>query len=94
MTNISLFTIFLCFTEHPKIKLFIMQGGLQSTDEAITAGVPMIGVPMLGDQWFNVEKYEYHKIGIRLDLHDLTADKLTKSINTIIEDDRLVKYLI
>ncbi|CAB3245082.1 unnamed protein product [Arctia plantaginis] len=73
--------------KHPKIKLFITQGGLQSTDEAITAGVPLIGMPMLGDQWFNVERYEYHKIGIRIDMKILTAEKLIKAINTVIGDD-------
>ncbi|KPJ00056.1 Ecdysteroid UDP-glucosyltransferase [Papilio xuthus] len=37
---------------HPNVKIFITQGGLQSTDEAITAGVPLIGVPILGDQCY------------------------------------------
>ncbi|XP_075985854.1 uncharacterized protein LOC142982983 [Anticarsia gemmatalis] len=73
--------------KHPKIKLFVTQGGLQSTDEAITAGVPLIGMPMLGDQWFNVERYEYHRIGIRLDLDELTEETFTKTINTIINND-------
>ncbi|XP_045540089.1 UDP-glycosyltransferase UGT5 [Papilio machaon] len=65
---------------HPNIKLFITQGGLQSTDEAITAGVPLVGIPMLGDQWYNVEKYVYHKIGVRLDFEELTEEKLKKAL--------------
>ncbi|XP_038220960.1 UDP-glycosyltransferase UGT5-like, partial [Zerene cesonia] len=36
--------------KHPSIKLFITQGGLQSTDEAIDAAVPLVGVPILWDQ--------------------------------------------
>lgn len=78
------------FLEHPKIKLFITQGGLQSTDEAITAGVPIIGMPMLGDQWYNIERHEYHKTGIGLDMETLNEEILTKAINTVIEDPRLV----
>ena len=78
------------FLGHPSVKLFITQGGLQSTDEAITAGVPLIGVPMLGDQWFNVERYEHHKIGIKLDLGTLDEEQLKNAINTIIQDDRYV----
>ncbi|KAJ8733172.1 hypothetical protein PYW08_001470 [Mythimna loreyi] len=73
--------------KHPKIKLFITQGGLQSTDEAITAGVPLIGVPMLADQWFNVERYEFHKIGVRLDMETLTEEKLRNAITTTTRDD-------
>nr|XP_049706116.1 UDP-glycosyltransferase UGT5-like [Helicoverpa armigera]WRX06264.1 UGT33F2B [Helicoverpa armigera] len=72
---------------HPNIKLFITQGGLQSTDEAITAGVPMVGIPMLGDQWYNVERYEYHKIGIKVDLETLEEDKLRNAIITVIGDE-------
>ncbi|KAG6460585.1 UDP-glucosyltransferase 2 [Manduca sexta] len=72
---------------HPKIKLFITQGGLQSTDEAITAGVPMVTIPMLGDQWFNAERQVYHKIAIQLNLHTMTEDIFKNAINTIIEDE-------
>ncbi|KAJ8708426.1 hypothetical protein PYW07_010551 [Mythimna separata] len=71
---------------HPKIKVFITQGGLQSTDEAITAGIPLIGIPMLGDQWYNVEKYLYHKIGVKLDLLTMTAEDFKAAINNVIED--------
>ncbi|KAJ8708778.1 hypothetical protein PYW08_010160 [Mythimna loreyi] len=73
--------------KHPKIKLFITQGGLQSTDEAITAGVPLIGIPMLGDQWYNVEKYEYHKIGVGLDMETITEEDLHNAINKIVKDN-------
>lgn len=68
--------------------MFITQGGLQSTDEAITAGVPLIGVPMLGDQWYNTEKYVQHKIGIKLDLSDLEVESFKNAVRTVIEDKR------
>ncbi|XP_023937631.2 UDP-glycosyltransferase UGT5-like [Bicyclus anynana] len=72
---------------HPKIKLFITQGGLQSTDEAIEAGVPVIGIPMIADQWYNVEKYQQLKIGIKLDLKDLTEETFRDAIETVISDN-------
>ncbi|XP_045507238.1 UDP-glucosyltransferase 2-like [Colias croceus] len=71
---------------HPKIKLFITQGGLQSTDEAINAGVPLIGIPMLGDQWYNVEKYLYHGIGVKLDMETVTDKELETAIDNVIRD--------
>ncbi|CAH2058060.1 unnamed protein product, partial [Iphiclides podalirius] len=71
---------------HPNIKLFITQGGLQSTDEAIMAGVPLIGIPMLGDQWYNVEKYVRHKIGLRLDLDIINEEIFENAIKTVIQD--------
>ncbi|KAL0860415.1 hypothetical protein ABMA27_009809 [Loxostege sticticalis] len=72
---------------HPNLKVFITQGGLQSTDEAISAGVPLIGIPMLADQWYNVEQYEYYKIGLQVDMSTLTEDKLANAINTIINNE-------
>lgn len=78
----------LYFTGHPKIKLFITQCGLQSTDEAITAGVPLLGMPVFGDQEFNAEQYLYHGIGVRVDIETVTEEKLSKGINTILKDDR------
>ncbi|XP_026735436.1 UDP-glucuronosyltransferase 2B31-like [Trichoplusia ni] len=80
--------------KHPKIKVFVTQGGLQSTDEAITAGVPLIGVPMLGDQWYNVEKYVYHKIGVGLDLEHLTVEKFKNTIIEVISNDSYRRNII
>lgn len=78
------------FPGHPKIKLFITQGGIQSTGEAITAHVPMIGVPMLGDQWYNVEKYVVQGIGKKLDWETLSEKEIRDAIKDIIEDVRYV----
>lgn len=86
----NFYNIFNFISGHPNIKLFITQGGLQSTDEAIIAGVPLIGVPMLGDQWYNVEQYVRHKIGVRLDMESLTKKKFLDAIQTVISDGRSV----
>uniref|UniRef100_A0A2A4IVU8 UDP-glucuronosyltransferase n=1 Tax=Heliothis virescens TaxID=7102 RepID=A0A2A4IVU8_HELVI len=80
--------------KHPKLKLFVTQGGLQSTDEAITAGVPLVGVPMLGDQWYNVEKYEHHRIGVKLELGTLTEELFANAVNKVIGDDSYRKNII
>ncbi|XP_045506842.1 UDP-glucosyltransferase 2-like [Colias croceus] len=72
--------------KHPKIKLFITQGGLQSTDEAISAGVPLIGIPLLADQWYNVEKYVFHKIGLHQDYSSITAEGFKNALDTILHN--------
>ncbi|KAI5633117.1 UDP-glucoronosyl and UDP-glucosyl transferase domain-containing protein [Phthorimaea operculella] len=73
---------------HPKVKLFITQGGLQSTDESIVAGVPLIGIPMFTDQWYNVEKYVHHGIGLKISLETVTEEELTYAINEVINNER------
>ncbi|XP_045506844.1 UDP-glucosyltransferase 2-like [Colias croceus] len=72
--------------KHPNVKLFITQGGLSSSFESISAGVPLVGIPMLFDQWYNVENYEYYGIGIKLDLTSLTEEKLRHAVETVIKD--------
>ncbi|XP_041972271.1 UDP-glycosyltransferase UGT5-like [Aricia agestis] len=72
---------------HPKVKLFITQGGLQSTDEAIIGGVPLIGIPIMGDQYYNAEKYEHHKIGKKLDWNNFDAKTFRNAIETIIGNE-------
>ncbi|KAL6435943.1 hypothetical protein ACFW04_005651 [Cataglyphis niger] len=69
---------------HPKVRLFIYQGGLQSTEEAIENGVPVIGFPILADQHYNVKQLETHGAGKRLIITDVTKDELEKNINEIL----------
>ncbi|CAD0205780.1 unnamed protein product [Chrysodeixis includens] len=78
---------------HPKIKAFVTQGGLQSTDEAITAGVPLVVFPLLSDQFFNAERYETHKIGVRVDLATVTEDQFKSALLKIITDDSYRKNI-
>ncbi|VVC99417.1 unnamed protein product [Leptidea sinapis] len=57
--------------------------GLQSTDEAINAAVPLLGIPLIADQWYNVEKYVYHKIGEYIDFESMDEDILRNTIEAI-----------
>lgn len=35
---------------HPNVKLFITHGGLLGTTEALVEGIPLLGIPIFGDQ--------------------------------------------
>ncbi|XP_041972608.1 UDP-glycosyltransferase UGT5-like [Aricia agestis] len=80
---------------HPRVKLFITQGGLQSTDEAISGGVPLIGIPIMGDQYYNSEKYVHHGIGKKLDWYDFDArtfrDAIEEIINNVSYHDSIIR---
>lgn len=73
---------------HKKIKLFITQGGLQSMEETIDRGVPVVVIPFFGDQTANAEKIESLGIGKRLSLEDLTTETLKKNIFEVIKDPK------
>ncbi|XP_075979920.1 UDP-glucosyltransferase 2-like [Anticarsia gemmatalis] len=78
---------------HPKIKAFVMQGGLQSTDEAIEAGVPLVGMPMLGDQWYNVNKYVELGIGEHIDVLTVTSKDIVEKVTKVINDESYRKNI-
>lgn len=73
---------------HPNIKLFITQGGLQSVEEAISSYIPMIGIPFMADQPFNVQKIVQKGMGLSLDHKTLEKDSFKKAILEIMNNPR------
>lgn len=73
---------------HPKTRVFITHGGTHGLYEAICSGVPMIMVPLFGDQPSNVKRMERHGVGVILNLPDLTSQKLLEALETVINDTR------
>nr|CAD7612602.1 unnamed protein product [Timema genevievae]CAD7616648.1 unnamed protein product [Timema genevievae] len=71
-----------------------MQGGLQSIEEALTEGVPIVAIPFYCDQDFNVKKIEEKGIGIRLDFDDITKEKLLFALDKVINDSSYRKNVI
>ncbi|KAF5301856.1 hypothetical protein FQR65_LT08688 [Abscondita terminalis] len=74
--------------KHPKIKLFITQGGLQSMDEAIYDNIPMLGLPFMGDQHFNMDKMVNRGIGLSLDYKTLRKDEFKANILELINNPK------
>lgn len=77
-----------CITDHPNLKAFVTQGGLQSADETFDAGVPVVVLPALADQWYNAEQYVRLGVGKQLDMVTLVATELVEAVKTVVEDKR------
>ncbi|XP_063221505.1 UDP-glycosyltransferase UGT5-like [Bacillus rossius redtenbacheri] len=71
---------------HPKVKIFITQGGLQSTEEAIHAKVPMISIPVFGDQYYNTKLGEDAGVALHLKLNELTKMILLEALKKCLEN--------
>ncbi|KAK7793475.1 hypothetical protein R5R35_010151 [Gryllus longicercus] len=71
---------------HPNVRVFITQGGLQSFQEAVYHAVPLLGIPFIGDQPFNVAKMAAAGVGERLPLADLTEDSLLAALRRLLHD--------
>nr|CAD7576195.1 unnamed protein product [Timema californicum] len=79
---------------NPKVKANIMQGGLQSIEEALIVGVPLIAIPFFSDQDFNAKKVEEKGIGIKLDFAEITKEELLFSLGKVINDSSYRKNVI
>ncbi|XP_044734448.1 UDP-glycosyltransferase UGT5-like [Chrysoperla carnea] len=69
--------------DHPNLKAFVTQGGIQSLEEAIRSTVPMICIPFGGDQNFNARRISDLGIGRRLLFEDITTDTLKDAISEV-----------
>uniref|UniRef100_A0A673TFE8 UDP-glucuronosyltransferase n=1 Tax=Suricata suricatta TaxID=37032 RepID=A0A673TFE8_SURSU len=73
---------------HPRIRLFVTHGGMNSVMEAIQHGVPMVGIPVLGDQPENMVRVESKKIGVSIQLKQIKAETLALKMKEVMEDER------
>lgn len=73
---------------HRNIKLFIYQGGLQSTEEAVYYGIPLIGIPILWDQIYQVRNIVRLGIGVRLQIDNLSKESIEATVHEVISNKR------
>lgn len=66
--------------------LFVTHGGMNSINEAVTYGVPMIVVPNTIEQSVNASRIEQLRCGLYLDHADLTVESLQTAVTQILTD--------
>ncbi|XP_064871201.1 UDP-glucuronosyltransferase-like [Oncorhynchus nerka] len=71
---------------HPKVKAFITHGGIHGIYEGICNSVPMVMLPLFGDQSDNVHRMAVRGVGEVLTLFDITSEKLVEALNKVIND--------
>ncbi|XP_076671911.1 UDP-glucosyltransferase 2 [Andrena cerasifolii] len=80
--------------KHKNTKAFITHGGLMGVHEAIYFGIPMIGIPLFGDQPTNLKNVANKKLGVNLgSVHNVTEETLTNAINLVLHDDTYRKSM-
>ncbi|XP_021960380.1 UDP-glucuronosyltransferase 2A3 [Folsomia candida] len=73
---------------HKSIKMFITHCGGGSTEEAIYHGVPLLGIPMLGDQPMNAKQAKGHGFLVQREWDDLTEESLLEGIKEILNNKK------
>ena len=73
---------------HPNVRAFISHGGLMGTQEAVHAGVPIIGIPLFADQEYNIMNYISRGIAVMVPYESVTKESLSKALDTVLQDPR------
>jgi len=69
-----------------RVKVFISHMGLNSYLETSHAGVPMISIPLLIDQFYNAGCAERIGTGIQMAKSTFSAESLVKALNTMLDE--------
>ncbi|XP_031787545.1 UDP-glucuronosyltransferase 2B15-like isoform X1 [Nasonia vitripennis] len=72
--------------KHKNIRAFITHGGLMGTHEAIYYGVPMVGIPLMADQHFNIKTYVTKGNAVKVELQEITTEKLTSAVSQVLKN--------
>lgn len=72
--------------KHKNLKVFITQGGLLSSMEALYYGKPIVGIPFFNDHKLNMARAESQGYGLTIDYDTLNEASLREAIETIFND--------
>ena len=73
---------------HKNCRAFITHGGLNSLQEAIYHGVPVLGLPFGADQFANLIKGVNDGYAIQLDWTEVNEKSLTDAIQQLIHNPK------
>ena len=85
-SNISIFNYVPQTQLLSDVDIFVTHGGINSTQEGLLAGTPIIVVPQRYDQFDNGRKIKELEAGILLDKNKITVDVLRNAVNDMVSN--------
>jgi glucuronosyltransferase len=73
---------------HPNVKVFITHGGQCGTTEALHEGVPLLAIPIFGDQIMNVNRAVLKGYALSLDFNDITEETFGNALNELLTNPK------
>ena len=71
------------FLGHPQTRAFITYCEINGIYEAIHHGVPMVGIPVFGDQHDNIACVKVKGAVVELDLHRMMSSDLLNALKAV-----------
>uniref|UniRef100_A0A3Q3X5V6 UDP-glucuronosyltransferase n=1 Tax=Mola mola TaxID=94237 RepID=A0A3Q3X5V6_MOLML len=76
---------------HPKTKLFMAHGGTNGIYEAIYHGVPILGIPLIFDQYDNMVRMKARGVAEIVEVTTLDVESLTIALKNILDPEKPYK---
>ncbi|XP_015723205.1 UDP-glucuronosyltransferase 1-1-like isoform X8 [Coturnix japonica] len=73
---------------HPKTRAFITHGGSHGVYEGICNAVPMVLMPLFGDQMDNAKRVESRGAGLTLNILEMTSKDISDALKAVINDKK------
>ncbi|XP_054668064.1 UDP-glucuronosyltransferase 1A1-like isoform X2 [Grus americana] len=73
---------------HPKTRAFITHGGSHGVYEGICNAVPMVLMPLFGDQMDNAKRVESRGAGLTLNILEMTSKDISTALKAVINDKK------
>ncbi|NWW94468.1 UD11 glucuronosyltransferase, partial [Rhynochetos jubatus] len=73
---------------HPKARAFITHGGSHGVYEGICNAVPMVLMPLFGDQMDNAKRVESRGAGLTLNILEMTSKDISTALKAVINDKK------
>ncbi|XP_015198175.2 protein Flattop isoform X1 [Lepisosteus oculatus] len=71
---------------HPKTRVFVAHGGTNGIYEAIYHGVPIVGIPLIFDQFDNMVRLEARGVAKVLEVTTLETADMLQALQEVLED--------
>jgi UDP:flavonoid glycosyltransferase YjiC (YdhE family) len=76
----------LAVLKHPNVRSFVSHCGINSAQESLAAGTPIVGMPMLADQFDMAMRLQDAGVGLALDKLTFSAADLRSAIERVLSD--------
>ncbi|XP_054762268.2 UDP-glucuronosyltransferase 2C1-like [Lytechinus pictus] len=73
---------------HPKTKLMIYHGGANGINEIVTHGVPVLLMPLAGDQMGNAVRVQAKGMGFAIDKNTLTEESFREAVHEMLNNPK------
>ncbi|KAI8043735.1 hypothetical protein M5D96_005073 [Drosophila gunungcola] len=70
---------------HPNLRVFMSHGGLMGTTEAVSSAVPIVGVPIYGDQSLNIAALVHRGMALQLEFKKLDENTVFEALTKALD---------